>query len=556
MLGKIKKTILIGLMLCVFILSSIPVSAAQDPQFRLDIDSLNLTIGTSANFVISLTDAQGAQIVSIEGLENFDELNQSSTNYTSIINGTTTMRYDINYAVMPKTAGKFTLKAIILYNGQHYETNALEVAISNASDAQAQSSPEIFIKTVLSHESAYLGEKIVLTYELYTMYNLSNYGFTESLSIDGVVLQNAPNDPPQAEYVYVDGNRYVKYTVIQLIVDPIKSGSCSIPSFNFQVNVITDGGGFFSSTKAEYLQTEAKEFTAKPLPTAGKPTDFSGIVGEFYLDGSYSRNQLNYGDSTTLHVTAAGSCNLGGINTILSGETHGVSAYEILKNSVEIVQDNKYYSEKSFEVILVPEEPGTLETAPISISYFNPTTELYEKAEISSVSLEVLGSIHAQNNNNNNGNSVSYIPTETIIVSQVNYTDIQNDGYFSINLKKELVYGILIGFAVLLVLTSIVIWLLLTRKKQDEALKTIYKQLISSNNTSETYDLLNSMIKHCFKISIKANSRSTVLNAIPDGDLAEKLTEVMDYMESSEVRDEKRHAVLKEKIKVIYRRLA
>ena len=43
----------------------------NNPQFRLDIDSLNLSRGESATLAVSIVNAQNAEIVDIEGIDNF-----------------------------------------------------------------------------------------------------------------------------------------------------------------------------------------------------------------------------------------------------------------------------------------------------------------------------------------------------------------------------------------------------------------------------------------------------------------------------------------------------
>ena len=545
MTGRIQKGIKLVLALYLAVLFCVPALAAKEPLFRLDMDSLNFQKGVSGNFVISLVNAQGARIANIEGLEQFDVLSQNQSTSTSIINGDATYQEDLYFTVMPRTAGQFTLKANIEYNGQSYETNAMQVTVSEGSANEGEPAQDLFIKTILSHSEAYLGEKVVLAYELYSRYNIVDFGFTDSIAVEGAVVKDMPEDQLRGEYVYLDGNRYVKYETRQMILDPIKSGTYTIPSFNFQVNVATSaGGGFFSSSKPVYLQTEEKGLTVKPLPSEGKPKDFSGIVGELRLDGRYTREEMNYGDSFTLQAAASGSCNLDGMQKIISGEPPEFTVYETLKNTVETVQDNRYHVQKSFDVIFVPEKTGDLDVAPVSISYFNPVTEKYEKAEIPGVTVRVLGDMPLLANDEGSGQAA----IETVKIEQVNYAD-ANVGYFTIQMKKQAVYAVLTGLAIMLVLTAVMFWLISYRKKQDPVLKTLYRQLMGSQDINEIYNLFNAMIKHCCKLSLKASSQNIVLGSLPDASLAAQVAGIMDYMESNE---EKGHVYLKDKIKGIY----
>jgi hypothetical protein len=549
--GKFRKIILLGLTLCLTVLLCSPALAAQEPVFRLDMDNLNLQRGVSSTLVVSMQNAQGAETVTIEGLENFDVLSQSQSTSTNIVNGSTTYQTDLHITIMPKTTGQFTLKANIRYNGQAYETNALEVTVRESSATDDGAAQDIFVTTILSKADPYLGEKVIISYELYSLYYIENFGFTDNTTINGMIAKDIPADQLNAEYIYLDGVRYAKYEIKQLMLDPIKSGPQTIPSFNLQVNIITEEssggifGGFLNSSRPVYLQTEAKELLVKPLPAEGRPKDFSGIVGELQLHGNYSREQVNYGDSLSLQIIASGNCNLDGLKKAINGEVPGFAVYETTKNTTESVIDNAYYVQREFEAILVPEKNGVIDIAPISISYFNPASKKYERAQIPGATIEVLGDMPQLSS----GRGSLAAAIETVKIAQVNYTS-ENDDYIMLQVKKQVLYGILLGLIVLLIIAAIVLWLVLKRKKQDQALKSLYKQLMFSKDTNEVYSLFCSMIKHCYEVSLKASSQRAVISNLPDAALAAQVVEIMDYMESQEQKDCQH---LKDKTSSVYR---
>jgi hypothetical protein len=549
-----RKAAVFCLTLCMAVMFQVPALAAQEPAFRIDMDNLNLQKGVSSSFVVSMINAQGAELVKIEGLEHFDVLSQSQSTSASIVNGTSTYQMDLHYTIMPKAEGQFTLKAVIQYDGKTYETNALQVTVGAAPSKEGEAESDLFVKTVLSRDEAYLGEKIVLTYELYSRYNIENFGFTDYTAIDGVIAKDMPEDQLKAEYVYLDGIRYAKYEAKQLILDPIKAGTLTIPSFKLQVNVVASGpGGLFgrilTRTQALYLQTEEKELTVKPLPSEGKPADFAGIVGSLQLEGHYSREEVQYGDSLTLQITASGSGNLDGLKKIFPGGLPGFTLYETQKNAAESVENGQYRVQKEFEVILVPEKTGVIEAAPVSIPYFNPDTGKYERAEIPGTAITVLGEMPAQTGSGGEGGQGGQqTAMETVRITQVNYAA-ANDGYLTIKMSKQVLYGVLIGLGVLLILAVAVIAFASKRKKRDAALKSLYRQLMASKDIHEVYRLFGDIIKHCYNLSLKASPQSEIRSRIPNAGLAAQVAEIMDYMESRENKD---CSDLKAKIKRIY----
>ena len=244
------------------------------------------------------------------------------------------------------------------------------------------------------------------------------------------MMNDVKREDLKASYAYLQDKKYVKYEARQIILSPLKTGTFTIPAYNFQVNVST--GDFFRSSKPFYLQTESREITVKPLPLDNQPSNFSGIIGNLNIESNYSKNELNIGDSLTLNVTASGSCNLEVLDKIIPDAIPGFSVYETEKDIEEKIENNEYIAKKEFEIILVPETNGEIKIEPIYISYFNPETGSYEQAEISGTTIMVHGEAPAAKNQAINGSASA----STVKIDQVSYRP-NMEGYITINLKKD-----------------------------------------------------------------------------------------------------------------------
>ena len=66
--GKRNKALFICLIILVAVVYANATAVAQEPSFRLDLDNLNLQIGVSTRLTLSMINAQGAEVVEIEGL--------------------------------------------------------------------------------------------------------------------------------------------------------------------------------------------------------------------------------------------------------------------------------------------------------------------------------------------------------------------------------------------------------------------------------------------------------------------------------------------------------
>ena len=503
-------------------------ATAKDAEFTLTIDSLNLQMGISANLVISIVNVQNAKVTEIKGLDSFDVLSSSQSTSTQIINGDMTNKKELFYIIMPKQAGQFTLQATIEHNGQAYLTNELTVNVSESAGNSEEEAEDLFVKTVISQTKLVPGQKAVLTYELYSRYNIENFGFLDSIALDGFIVSDTPEDQLQAGYVYINGNKYVKYEARQLVISALKPGTFTLPAYNFQVNVST--GDFFSSSKPVYLQTDPLELTVNPLPN--QPADFSGVIGKLNLDSGYSRQELNYGDSITLRVTASGSCNLDSLNTIFKDGVPGFSVYETQKSTQEGVESNQYHARKEFEIILVPETNGEIKIDPVYISYYNSETGAYENAEIPGETIIDHGNAPAVQDPAQAGcNSI-----ESVRIEQVRY-DTANGEYLTIQLKKENLTIALCAFGGVFALGLAAFLFILWQKGRSSEVDHLYRKIKKSDDHNEIYNLFNAMIKACFHISLKADTRDTICSRLYAHGLDGLVLEIQDSLEGKKSKD-------------------
>lgn len=535
------------LWLCFMMNLSAGKALAKDAEFTLSIDSLNLEMGVSTNLVLSLVNARDAEVTEIIGLDNFDVLSTGQSTSTQIVNGDMTSQKDLRYIIMPKKTGQFTLQGKVEYNGQSYLTNELQVqVIESAGPAEEESN--LFIKTVLSDQEIYPGQKAVLTYELYSRYNIEDFGFLDDITIDGFITGDIPQDQLQAGYVYINGNKYVRYEVKQLLLSPMKTGTFSIPAFKFQVNVST--GDFFSSSKPVYLQTEPLELTVKPLPKDNQPADFSGIVGKLNLESGYSRQELNYGDSLTLNVTASGNCSLDLLPKIFNKDIEGFSVYETQKNTEEGVKNNQYYARKEFEIILVPGTNGEIRIDPVSLCYFDPETGTYERAEIPGTTIMVHGEAPAAQAPAPAQSGTGSV--ETVKIEQISYNAAGGD-YLTIRVKKDTLRIAGMALAGIVLLAAAAILFILRRKKQNDLLSECCRKIMKSDDRNEIFNLFNKMIKESCNVSLKASTRETISGRLSVYGLDTTVLDIQDYLEGKNREADIRQ--IKSKIKEVCRKL-
>jgi len=531
------------------------VYAKDESSVEMTADATSLTMGVSTNLTIIFTNASKPEIIGIDGIDNFDIISSSQSSSTQIINGDSTKQKQIMYTIVPKQEGTFELVGNVTINGVEKQTNAITFTVTKAQASSVDGSSDLYVKTVLSKEAAYVGEKIVLTYELYSRYNIEQYGFLDSISINNGLLEEVPEDNLDANYVTINGNKYVKYDAKKYIITPIKAGTIDIPSFQFQAN-ITDGG-FFSQSKPMYLQSDAKTMQIQEIPQENQPANYKGLVGTLAIESSYDKGDVAYGEPVTLHVTLTGNANLDVLTQLIDEKDYpDFTIYETDQPVQSDYSNNTIQMTKEAEIIIVPKEVGTLTFAPTPISYFDTQSGSFQEVVIKPLELSVSGEKPTLGHENSTSQSGA---TSKVLITQTAYGNTQDlSEYFVI--KKSMVFYTLGTVFILCVILIGMFGLKMFRKARqvDVNGKLRIEQIKKAVGISEQYEILSEIIKEKYNFSLKASTSVQREALISDNKVLKQLNEIVAFIEygryqtqqaSKSITDQ-----LKELVKQIYRK--
>lgn len=138
------------------------------------------------------------------------------------------------------------------------------------------------------------------------------------------------------------------------------------------------------------LTSQPQALTVLPLPEAGRPAGFSGLVGKFEIESKLEPATVKAGESATLTVLLSGRGNVNRIPDLQGPELSHTKVYAdepVLK--VEPDAEGLAGS-KTMKWALVPEKQGRYEIPPLSVSFFDTTTHQYSVARTQPMSLSVL----------------------------------------------------------------------------------------------------------------------------------------------------------------------
>ena len=337
------------------------------------------------------------------------------------INGQSSSSQSFTYVLLPEAEGTVKVPPIaVRAGGKTYHTGEISLKVVKEATGQSQAprrrspfsvfddmgldedSPlrdrtprraEVLTVAELDKRSAFVGEQVTLTYKILTQLPITQVEVKEIPSLSGFWVEEieVPKNPTAANRV-VNGKQYAEYVIKKQALFPTKEGALQIPSATFGLVVRTSSGGFFSlGTQASvFRKTEAMTLKVAPLPDAGKPTTFSGAVGNFKLESAIDKKTAETGDALNLKVTLSGSGNLKTITEFPLPELPGFKIYSSKSNDQVAVRNDVLQGNKSWEYVIIPQAPGKERIPDLKFFYFSPTAKQYREATASGLEVAVL----------------------------------------------------------------------------------------------------------------------------------------------------------------------
>ena len=294
----------------------------------------------------------------------------------------------------PKKTGRLSVGQIYLtIDGQKRNlTGDVPISVQRAYTDDA-----LAVSLTPSKKTIYEGEQFSVTLGFHTFEHFEGgLQATDMNTGDDFIVHRS--DLANMKFEPVEGGRREMQASAKFAwLSPTKSGNLQIPPFKFKYTkrgepkVVEEkkqmGGMSFhaQSIRQESVETETQtptvNITVKPLPTEGKPANFSGMVGSYTFNADFDRTNLKVGEAMTLTINIKGDGLPGSITDPKLpdfGEFRSVPpAHEINQKIV----GNKVVTTKNIRVFLYPKKKGEFTIPEISYSWFNPSKKVYETAK-------------------------------------------------------------------------------------------------------------------------------------------------------------------------------
>lgn len=140
--------------------------------------------------------------------------------------------------------------------------------------------------------------------------------------------------------------------------------------------------------KAITLKADATPVSVLPLPTDGRPANFSGAVGQFRIASELTPATGSVGDPLTFKLTVTGKGNL---SRVTSDSLHDSDLWRVYRTESKVTADDESGLQgfKTFAQPVVPLQAGQLTLPALAFSYFDPEAGRYETRETQPIKVTV-----------------------------------------------------------------------------------------------------------------------------------------------------------------------
>jgi len=315
-----------------------------------------------------------------------------------IINGKMSQSSSVQYVLVPKKQGVFTIPAAtVTSKGKAIRSGKVKVVVSKGSGkkkGQMQTAAPtantqdieslIFLRIITDTLDAYQGQQVNAYYRLYTALDVTDYTITGTPQLTGFWVQDlTPQRLESGNIEMIDSVSYRTYDLKKYALFPQRSGALTISPMEVEIVVQIPTGkrrSFFPSYRREkrVVASDTLDINIYPFPEEGKPESFAGGVGDYQMSVTLDRKAIRQSESAQLSIVIAGEGNVKLLEAPTLSLKEGLETFEPEIKESTYNQSGRVKGRKTFVFDILANEQGRYDVGPIEFSYFNPETEEYK----------------------------------------------------------------------------------------------------------------------------------------------------------------------------------
>ncbi len=357
---------------------------------KLTVNPPVISMNESAELTLEIRGAKGANAPRFPNVNGLQFAGTGKSSQMNIINGKMDRSVSFTTTIYPQRTGEFSIGPFAYTIGKETQTLQAHLKVVGTSDdaANPQSwSDLVFAKLQTSKHEAYVQEPFELTLSIYSR---------QGVQIDrNIGLQNMPET----------GISELKWTQHSQTREPINGTVFDVTRYKTTVRTMGSGRfefeptvtipvvlpnqrrSFFGQYQTRPVEIQLKKTTVsvQPLPTLGKPADFSGAVGNFQFQATADPRKAQPGDPITVTMTVIGS---GNFDRVLPPELPETSAFRLFGDAVRHAGNNGV----RFEQVISATSASVSNIPPIAFSFFDTKRKTYRTLTSRPIPLEITAS--------------------------------------------------------------------------------------------------------------------------------------------------------------------
>lgn len=386
-----KLALLLLALVCQTALTALPTKVSASLR--------NSTIGLSDQLQLDLEivsenklDLAAPAAPQIPGFSYRNVVSGSSTQ-TSWINGAISSSHTrtFTYVYLPQKTGQFKVPGFRLkIGGGSYSTPELTVKVENTASPPAQqhsldpfydpfggvypdrgrSQGQTLLLCLPENQTVWLGEPAIVSYYIYTDQRVDSF-YTQAETDHPGYGKSVYNQPQTLNYedVEYNGRRFQRALIKRAVIYPQATGRLQVPTLGGQIQF----SGFYSYLNRD-LESAPAYLTVKPLP-GGKPSGFTGAVGNFQVSQGCSSSKLTLGEALNCTLQISGK---GNFNQFTSPVFPAADKFQISEPGVEDKLRNPIEGTRLIVYTLLPRETGEYTLPGPTFSWFDTASGSYK----------------------------------------------------------------------------------------------------------------------------------------------------------------------------------
>ncbi len=391
--------------------------AASSPvRVSAEVESDRVYVGQPFELQVSVEGDTRSQPPVVPALDGFHvEQRGSSTNSEIVFDGTRTVertRRVFQFSLTPTRVGVLSIPPFEVTTREGVKrTEPLKITVEEPGELD-----DFKLRLEVSDQDVYAGQPVTLRLTWFIgaevqkasfsmpalpggfgLYSPADRGLTPAHFQSGQFYEVnflGERSVARAGRAELDGRDFATLTIEKLIVpsDPgeyeFGPATVAFSRATRRRNSIFDSP-FFNQDRpsTEVVASDPVTLVVLPLPTAGRPPSFSGLVGEYTVESRAEPVDVRVGDPITLRVTVKGSGPAEEIPMLdLAGQPGFEDMFKLTgeRPTVELVPDGK-----RFTAMIRARSAGVSEIPPLELTYFDADAGEYRTAASEPIPLRV-----------------------------------------------------------------------------------------------------------------------------------------------------------------------